>query len=77
MIKYMSVQLACKFSRMKHLDRWAFEMGTSRDKSRDLAPSNDSAAGGKRAFALQRARWSKPYLIDGKHMSYGGADGTG
>ena len=34
------------------LDRWAFEMGTSRDKSRDLAPSNDSAAGGKRAFEM-------------------------
>jgi len=33
-----------------HLDRWAFETGTLRGVAPQFVPSNDSAAGGQRAF---------------------------
>jgi hypothetical protein len=32
------------------LDRWAFETGTLRGVAPQFVPSNDSAAGGQRAF---------------------------
>jgi len=34
------------------LDRWAFETGTLRGVAPQFVPSNDSAAGGQRAFKM-------------------------
>jgi len=37
---------------MSNLDRWAFETGTLRGVAPQFVPSNDSAAGGQRAFKM-------------------------